>query len=256
MKVGILAGGLGTRLAEETETKPKPMVEIGGKPILWHIMKHYHHFGFKSFVIALGYKGGRIKRFFGDKNVQNDPGNEDMAEDRITVKSIGREDWVVELVDTGQDTETGGRIKLLKPYLDGGTFMLTWADGLSNVNLPELLAFHQSHGRMATVTAVRPPPRFGKLDIRGDAVVSFSEKSKLEEEWISGAFFVLEPEVLGYIDGDDVQWEKEPLERLAKDGQLMAYRHEGFWRCMDTLQDKNLLQGLWEQGTPPWKVWE
>ncbi len=163
---------------------------------------------------------------------------------------------MVELVDTGQDTDTGGRIKRMKPHLDRGTFMLTYGDGVSSVNLPELLAFHRSHGRMATMTAVRPPPRFGKLDIRGDAVVSFSEKSQLEGEWINGGFFVLEPGIFDYIDGYDTPWERAPLEGLARDGQLMAYRHEGFWQCTDTVQDKHLLQGLWQQGNPQWRVWE
>jgi glucose-1-phosphate cytidylyltransferase len=256
MRVGILAGGHGTRLAEETESKPKPLVEIGDKSILWHIMKHYHHFGFSDFVIALGYKGDFIKRFINNNFPTGTSRRKARAEDALSDKMDGGESWMVELVDTGQDTETGGRIKHLKPYLDSGTFMLTWADGLSNVNISDLVAFHRSHGRLATVTAVKPPPRFGKLDIRGNAVVSYSEKPQPGDEWINGGFFVLEPGVFDYIEGYGTQWEREPLERLAKDGQLMAFRHEGFWQCMDTLWDRNLLQDLWQQGNPPWKVWE
>lgn len=259
MKVAILAGGVGTRLAEETEIRPKPMVEIGGKPILWHIMKHYAHYGFKEFVIALGYKGEYIKRYMVDycsltnTNLRVDFGGGRVAP--IGNSDVEREDWIVELVDTGLPTATGGRIKRLQPYLGGSTFMLTWGDGVSDVNLGSLLAFHRSHGRLATVTAVRPPARFGKLDIDGDVVVNFSEKPQLEEGWINGAFFVLEPGIFDYIDGDDTQWEREPLERLAKDGQLMAYRHYSFWQCMDTLRDKKLLESLWQGGNAPWKVW-
>jgi glucose-1-phosphate cytidylyltransferase len=255
MKVGILAGGTGTRLAEETEAKPKPMVEIGGRPILWHIMRHYYHYAFKNFVIALGYKGDHIKRSF-DGSSLNASCEEDMSEVSLSAKQDGRDDWIVELVDTGHGTATGGRINFLEPYLGGGTFMLTYGDGVSNINLHKLLEFHRSHGRLATVTAVRPPSWFGRLTLEEDVVMRFSEKPTLEEEWINGGFFVLEPEIFSYLDGDDTKWEGEPLERLAEDGQLMAFRHEGFWQCMDTLRDKNLLQRLWEQGNPPWKVWD
>jgi len=260
MKVAILAGGFGTRLAEETEVKPKPMVEIGGKPILWHIMMHYMHYGFKQFVIALGYKGEYIKRYMVDYCTLN--GNlrvnsKDHTFSRDTTVSPcadASEDWTAELVDTGQLTETGGRIKQLAPFLDGGTFMLTWGDGVSDVDLHQLLEFHRDHGRLATVTAVRPPARFGKLELAGRQVVAFSEKPQLEEGWINGAFFVLEPEVFEYIAGDETVWEREPLQRLARDGQLMAYCHDSFWQCMDSLRDKQLLERLWQQGAPPWKV--
>ncbi|MEE9230192.1 MAG: glucose-1-phosphate cytidylyltransferase [Acidobacteriota bacterium] len=256
MKVAILAGGVGTRLPEETEIKPKPMVEIGGKPMLWHIMKHYAHYGFKQFVIALGYKGEYIKRYMVDYCSLNGNLTVNLKDGKVSVHGGAREDWTVELVDTGQATLTGGRIKRLAPYLDGETFMLTWGDGVSDVNLRELLEFHRSHGRLATVTAVRPPARFGKLDIVRDQVARFSEKPQLEEGWINGAFFVLEPGVYEHIDGDDTQWESEPMERLAEDGQLMAYRHYSFWQCMDTLRDKKLLESLWHTGNPPWKVWD
>jgi glucose-1-phosphate cytidylyltransferase len=259
MKVGILAGGLGTRLAEETEIRPKPMVEVGGRPILWHIMKHYAHYGYRDFVIALGYKGEYIKRYFIDYSqfhgrnltINLGQGRVDTARDAEN----GLEDWTVELVETGHDTATGGRIKRLAPYLRDGTCMFTWGDGVSDVDLDKLLAFHRSHGRLATVTAVRPPARFGKLDLEGDTVTRFSEKPQLEEGWINGAFFVLEPGVFEYVDGDDTQWEREPLERLAKDGELMAYRHDSFWMCMDTIRDKKLLESLWESGDPPWRIW-
>ena len=255
LKVAILAGGVGSRLAEETEVKPKPMVEIGGKPILWHIMKYYAHYGFKDFAIALGYKGEYIKRYMIDYS--------SLASNLTVYTGIGavkvhdgeKEEWKVDLVDTGQGTETGGRIKRLAPYMGGKTFMLTWGDGVSSVDLHRLLAFHRSHGRLATVTAVRPPARFGRLELDGDNVIEFSEKPQLGEGWINGAFFVLEPGIFDYIDGDGTHWEKEPLERLAKDRQLMAYKHSEFWQCMDTLRDRKLLESLWEKGNAPWKVW-
>ena len=241
MKVGILAGGVGSRLSEETETKPKPMVEIGGEPILWHIMKHYAHYGFDSFSIALGYRGEYIKRYFRDYSSLQGDLTLSLADGRV-VRGEGygapRDCWTVDLVETGLYTATGGRIKRLAPYLGNETFMLTWGDGVSDVNLNDLLAFHRSHGKLATVTAVRPPARFGKLEMFGEKVVRFSEKPQLEEGWINGAFFVLEPEVFDYIDGDSTQWEREPLERLAEDGQLMAYCHDSFWQCMDTLRDQ------------------
>jgi glucose-1-phosphate cytidylyltransferase len=256
MKVAILAGGLGARFPEETEVKPKPMIEIGGRPILWHIMKHYAHYGWSDFVIALGYKGEYIKRYMVDYcSLQGDL-KLDMKDGSVQRNGNGGpEDWTLELVETGAGTATGGRIKRLAPYLGGGTFMLTWGDGVSDIDLDDLLAFHRSHGKLATVTAVRPPARFGKLDLEGDQVVRFSEKPQLEEGWINGAFFVLEPGVFEYVAGDDTQWEREPLEGLARDGQLMAYRHYSFWQCMDTLRDRKLLESLWESGDAPWKVW-
>ena len=260
MKVGILAGGLGTRLAEETEVRPKPMVEIGGKPMLWHIMKHYAHYGHRDFVIALGYKGEFIKRYMIDYALYRKDLTVDLRTGQTTSSDNGLdeepEDWVVELVETGFMTATGGRIKRLAPVLGDGTCMVTWGDGVSDLDLDRLLEFHRSHGRLATVTAVRPPARFGKLGLDGDVVTSFSEKPQLEEGWINGAYFVLEPGAFDYIEGDDTQWEREPLEHLAKDGELMAYKHESFWQCMDTIRDKKLLQSLWDSGEPPWKIWE
>lgn len=256
MKVGILAGGVGSRLAEETEIKPKPMVEIGGKPILWHIMMHYAHYGFKDFVIALGYKGEVIKKYMTDYCSLNGNLTINFGTGSITSAGGYRSDWNVKLVETGMATLTGGRIKRMAPYLGDETFMLTWGDGVSDVNLDDLLAFHRSHGKLATLTAVRPPARFGHLELEGCEVVNFSEKSQAKEGWINGAFFVLEPEVFSYIDGDDTQWEREPLERLARDRQLMAYQHTSFWQCMDTLRDKRLLESLWDSGRAPWKVWE
>ena len=261
MKVGILAGGVGSRLAEETVVRPKPMVEVGGRPILWHIMMHYATYGFKEFVVALGYKGEQIKRYMADYC--------SLASDlRISLKTgrvercngdngeHGSEDWLVDLIDTGQQTNTGGRIKRLSSHLGSGTFMLTWGDGVSNVNLTDLLKFHRSHGRIATVTAVRPPARFGRLELDGNRVARFDEKPLAGEAWINGAFFVLEPQVFDYIAGDATLFEREPLERLAGDGQLMAYQHDGFWQCMDTMRDKVRLESLWASGDPPWKIWK
>jgi glucose-1-phosphate cytidylyltransferase len=256
MKVAILAGGVGTRLVEETEIKPKPMVEIGGQPILWHIMKHYEHHGFKDFVIALGYRGEYIKRYMMEYCSLASSMTVNLASGEVEHHDgAHRPDWRVSLVDTGQATLTGGRIKRLAPYLGNETFMLTWGDGVSNVDLDKLLAFHRAHGKLATLTAVRPPARFGKLNLDGDQVVKFEEKPQLGEGWINGAFFVLEPQVFDYIEGDMTQWEYEPLERLSEEGQLMAYRHDSFWQCMDTLRDKRLLESLWEAGDPPWKKW-
>jgi glucose-1-phosphate cytidylyltransferase len=262
MKVGILAGGIGSRLAEETVVRPKPMVEVGGRPILWHIMMHYSTYGFKEFVLALGYKAEYIKRYMADFC--------SLAPDlRVSLKTgrverhgnggngeRGSEDWVVDLIDTGQQTNTGGRIKRLAPHLGSGTFLLTWGDGVSNLNLTELLKFHRRHGRIATVTAVRPPARFGRLELDGDRVARFDEKPLSGEAWINGAFFVLEPRVFDYIEGDATQFEREPLERLARDGELMAYQHNGFWQCMDTMRDKVRLESLWASGDAPWKLWK
>ena len=255
MKVGILAGGVGSRLSEETDLRPKPMIEIGGRPILWHIMMHYSHYGHKDFVIALGYKGEYIKRYMVDYCSLNGDLTVDLRTGTVEGRSRHEHDWRIELVDTGQLTNTGGRIKRLAPFMGGTTFCLTWGDGLSTVDIAGLLTFHRRHGRLATVTAVRPPARFGRLEIDGNTVRSFAEKPQLDEGWINGAFFVLEPGVFDYIEGDDTQFEKEPLERLARDGQLMAYRHEGFWQCMDTLRDKVRLEALWSSGAAPWKQW-
>jgi glucose-1-phosphate cytidylyltransferase len=256
MKVAILAGGVGSRLAEETELKPKPMVEIGGMPILWHILMHYSTYGYNEFVVALGYKGEIIKKYMADYSSLNSNLIVNMKTGEIRMNGGERPNWTVELIDTGIPTLTGGRIKRLAPYIGHETFMLTWGDGVSDIDLHDLLAFHRSHGKLATLTAVRPPARFGHLAFEGDQVKRFTEKPQTSEGWINGAFFVLEPEVFDYIDGDETQWEREPLERLAEDGQLMAYRHSGFWQCMDTLRDKRLLENLWQSGDAPWKVWE
>lgn len=256
MKVAILAGGVGSRISEETVDKPKPMVEIGGRPILWHIMKIYATQGFCDFAIALGYKGEHIKRYMVDYSSLNSNLKVRLGDGRVEVHDGEQpEDWTVELIDTGQSTATGGRIKRLAPYLGDETFMLTWGDGVARIDLHRLLEFHRSHGRLATVTAVRPPARFGLIEMDGDRVVSFTEKPQIGEGWINGAFFVLEPGVFEYVDGDDTQWEREPMERLAAEGQLMAFRHDGFWQCMDTLRDKKLLEGLWDRGQAPWKIW-
>lgn len=254
MKTAILAGGVGTRLSEETETRPKPMVEIGGRPILWHIMKHYSFHGFDDFVVALGYKGDYIKRYFAEFASLHGSISVDFRSGSVSRRDVPP-DWRVELVETGVDTLTGGRIKRLAPWLGNERFMLTWGDGVGDVDLRALLEFHRSHGKLATVTAVRPPARFGHLVFDGDQIVEFSEKPQTGEGWINGAFFVLEPAVLDYIDGDTTQWEREPMERLARDGQLMAYRHQGFWQCMDTLRDKRLLEDLWNGGEARWRTW-
>lgn len=256
MKVAILAGGVGSRLSEETEIKPKPMVEIGGRPILWHIMKHYAHYGFNDFVIALGYKGEVIKKYMVDYCSLNSNLKVNLRTGRVEMNDAPQLDWNVELVDTGVPTNTGGRIKRLAPFLGNETFMLTWGDGVSDVDLHQLLAFHRAHGKLATMTAVRPPARFGHLEFEGDQIKEFTEKPQTGEGWINGAFFVLEPAVFDYIEGDDVGWERAPLERLAREGQLMAYKHTSFWQCMDTLRDKKLLETLWQSGQAPWKIWE
>jgi glucose-1-phosphate cytidylyltransferase len=258
MKVAILAGGLGSRISEETEIKPKPMIEIGGRPVLWHIMKHYAHHGFDDFTIALGYKGEVIKRYMVDFASLHSDLTVGLRDGSIRRNGNGNgsgpEDWTVHLIDTGPDTATGGRIKRLASHLGKETFMLTWGDGVSNIDLKRLLAFHRAHGKLATLTAVRPPARFGHLDLSGDQITEFSEKPQIGEGWINGAFFVLEPEVFDYIDGDATQFEREPLEALAREGQLMAYRHADFWQCMDTLRDKKLLEELWQNGAP-WRTW-
>lgn len=255
MKVAILAGGYGSRLAEETEVKPKPMVEIGGHPILWHIMMHYAHYGYDEFIVALGYKGEVIKKYMVDYCSLKSNLKVNLRTGEIEANGGYKPDWTIELVDTGLTTQTGGRIKRLASYVGNETFMLTWGDGVSDVDLDDLLEFHRSHGKLATLTAVRPPARYGHLDLNGTRVLEFSEKPQTEEGWINGAFFVLEPEVFNYIDGDETVWEREPLERLASAGQLMAYKHTSFWQCMDTLREKHLLEKLWQSENPPWKLW-
>jgi glucose-1-phosphate cytidylyltransferase len=246
---------MGTRLAEETDIRPKPMVEIGNRPILWHIMQHYSAYGYRQFVIALGYMGEYIKRSMLDFGLTDIDLTVNVGQGRVTYHGDRRPDWTVDLVDTGLETKTGGRIKRLQPYLGRSTFMLTWGDGVSNVNLDDLLRFHKNHGKLATVTAVRPPARFGCMAFDGNRVTEFSEKPQASEGWINGAFFVLEPGIFDYIEGDQTLWEKGPMERLARDGQLMAYRHTGFWQCMDTIHDKRLLEDLWSAGRAPWMTW-
>lgn len=255
MKVVILAGGLGTRLAEETEVKPKPMVEVGGRPILWHIMKIYAHHGFKEFFIALGYKGEVIKRFFYDYHSLNGNISIDFSDGRIDVSDRECEDWKVHLIETGQNSMTGGRVKRLTEYLRGEPFMVTYGDGVGNINIAELAKFHRSHGKLGTVTAVHPPARYGELIINEDLTTEFSEKPQTHEGWINGGFLIFEPQVLDYLSGDKSILEIEALERLAKENQLVAYKHYDFWQCMDTLRDKRQLEASWERGNPPWKIW-
>ncbi len=256
MKVVILAGGLGTRLSEETDVKPKPMVEIGGKPILWHIMKIYSHYGFNDFIICLGYKGYVIKEYFANYFLHQSDVTIDLKNNKINVHCCKAEDWKITLIDTGLHTMTGGRIKRIKPYTENKTFMVTYGDGVANINIPELVKFHKKHGRFATVTAVQPLGRFGSLELdNNDNVISFIEKPKGDGAWINGGFFVLEPEVFDYIEGDDTIWERTPLERLAKDSQLVAYKHYGFWKPMDTLRDKLEIENLWNSQKAEWKVW-
>jgi len=257
MKVVILAGGLGTRLAEETQVRPKPMAEVGDRPLLWHIMKTYGHHGFDDFVVCLGYKGYLVKEYFANYVLHNSTVTFDLRDQRMDVHGGNVEPWRVTLVDTGSDTQTGGRLKRVAGYLGEGTFMMTYGDGVADIDLGRLLAFHRAHGRLATVTAVQPLGRFGalELDEDGDRVTAFREKPAGDGAWVNGGFFVLEPAVLDYIDGDATLWEREPLERLAADGQLCAYRHLGFWQPMDVLRDKHLLETLWNEDRAPWKVW-
>lgn len=255
IKVCILAGGLGTRLAEETDIRPKPMVEIGGMPILWHIMKHYAHYGFNEFNIALGYKGEVIKRFFLDYYGLNGSLTINLANGSLLSRQKACENWIVHLYDTGTQTNTGGRVRRLRPHLQGGTFMVTYGDGVADVDLGKLLAFHKSHGKIATVSAVRPPARFGGLVIEGDRVARFTEKPQSGEGWINGGFLVFEPGIFDYLPDDACSLEAHCLEKVAADGQLMCYQHPGFWQCMDTLRDKLYLQKLWDDNKAPWRQW-
>jgi glucose-1-phosphate cytidylyltransferase len=255
MNVVILAGGRGTRFAEETEVTPKPMIQIGGLPMLWHIMTIYSRSGFKDFVVALGYKGEVITDYFVNFQRQNNDMTVNLATGSVEVNHGHECDWNVRMVRTGMDTMTGGRLRRLEPYLvDGGTFMLTYGDGVSDVNAAEVLRFHKRHGRIATLTAVRPPARFGALEFDGDQVIEFKEKPQTGEGWINGGFFVFEPGIFKYLDGDEAILEADALERLARDGELMAYRHEGFWHCMDTLRDKISLEEIWASGSAPWSL--
>lgn len=256
MRVVILAGGRGTRLAEETGVRPKPLVEIGGKPILWHIMRFYASHGFSEFLIACGYKGEMIKDYFRNFPVHNSDFFINLKTGAQEVVSANGFNWQVGLIDTGLDTMTGGRIRRLSRWLSDGTFMVTYGDGLSNVHLQELLAFHREHGKLATVTAVRPPARFGALTLDGPMVRDFSEKPQAGEGWINGGFFVFEPGVLNYLEDDHSVLEREPLERLVADRQLMAFRHPGFWQPMDTIREKDYLESLWQSEKAPWKTWK
>jgi len=256
MKAVILAGGLGTRISEETSVRPKPMVEIGGKPVLWHIMKTYSAHGIHDFVICCGYKGYVIKEYFANYFLHMSDVTFDMEHNRMEVHQRNSEPWRVTLVDTGEDTMTGGRLKRVANYLkDEGEFCLTYGDGVADVNITELVAFHRQSGKKATVTAVQPAGRFGALDIENSAVRGFIEKPQGDGGWINGGFFVLSPEVIQYIENDSTLWERAPLERLAREGQLNAYLHSGFWQPMDTLRDKTFLEELWASGKAPWKIW-
>lgn len=257
MKVVILAGGLGTRLSEETDLKPKPMVEIGGKPILWHIIKTYSSYGFNDFIICLGYKGYIIKEYFVNYSLHQSDITIDLNGNKMEVHDCKAEPWKITLLDTGLNTNTGGRIKRVQKFIGNEAFMLTYGDGVADVNIGELLKFHKSHGRYATITSVQPSGRYGGMDVTDDnAVLSFVEKPRGDGAWVNGGFFVLEPQIFDYISGDEIVWEKEPLENLTKDRQVVAYKHHGFWKCMDTLRDKVEMETLWNSGRADWKVWE
>ena len=255
MKVVLLAGGLGTRLAEETEIRPKPMVEIGGKPILWHIMKHFAHFGHNEFYIALGYKGEYIKRYFLDYLNLNGSMSIDLSSGKVESSDRDSEDWKIHLVDTGFDTPTGSRVHRMRSLLGDESVLVTYGDGVSDIDLDALIAFHRSHGKLATVTAVRPPARFGELLFDGDLVATFTEKPQIHEGWINGGFLVLEPGAFDYLHEKNCGLEVDTLSRLSADRQLAAYKHQNFWQCMDTLRDRRLLESLWDSDEAPWKVW-
>jgi glucose-1-phosphate cytidylyltransferase len=256
MKVVILAGGLGSRLSEETILRPKPMVEVGGKPILWHILNIYAAHGFKEFIIALGYKAEVIKEYFLNFYALNNDLSIDLASGKTTIHDGNQPKWKIHLVDTGLYTQTGGRLKHLQQGLgDDDLFMFTYGDGVADLDLKALLAFHRTHGKLATMTTVRPPARFGRIGFAGDQVTDFYEKPEASEGWINGGFFVLHRHVIDYINDDTTVWEREPVERLTREGELMGYRHYGFWSCMDTLKEKNMLEEIWASGNAPWKIW-
>jgi glucose-1-phosphate cytidylyltransferase len=255
MKVVILAGGLGSRLQEETAVRPKPMVEIGGKPILWHILNTYSSHGFNEFVVALGYKGEYIKEYFLNFYTLNNDLTVDLADGKKEIRQGRQPNWKVNLVDTGPNTMTGGRIKRLQSWIGDETFMVTYGDGLADISITELVAFHKAHGKTATLSAVRPPARFGGLKIEDGHVAEFVEKPQSGEGWINGGFFVLEPEIFDYIAGDETRFEWEPMQRLASEGELMAFQHEGFFQPMDTIRERNILEEFWSSGKAPWKVW-
>jgi len=255
VKVVVLAGGRGTRLSEETDVRPKPLVEVGGQPLLWHLMKHYATAGFSEFVVALGYKGELIKRYFADYLALSGNVTVSMRDGTVTPLGSDREPWEVTLVDTGDETNTGGRLGRLAPWLQDETFMLTYGDGVADVDLPRLLEFHRSHGRAASITAVHPPSRFGEMVFDSNGGVRFTEKPLMGEGWINGGFMILEPSVLNLIKGDETSLEGDVLEQLSSDGQLAAYRHDSFWQCVDTLRELRYLRGLWDSGERPWVTW-
>ncbi len=255
MKAVILAGGLGTRLSEETSVRPKPMIEVGGRPILWHIMKSYSFHGVTEFIICCGYKGYLIKEYFANYFLHMSDVTFDMEQNQMTVHHRKAEPWKVTLVDTGDATQTGGRLKRVRQYLDGDAFCMTYGDGVGDIDIKASIAFHRAHGRLATMTATQPPGRFGLLGLEGTRVTQFLEKPHGDGGWINGGYFVLSPEVIDYIDGDATLWEQEPLETLAGQGQLEAWIHNGFWQPMDTLRDKSRLEALWAADQAPWKVW-
>lgn len=256
MKAVILAGGYGTRLSEETHLKPKPMIEIGGKPILWHIMKIYSHHGINDFIICLGYKGYVIKEYFANYFLHQSDITFDMKNNKLKIHNNYSEPWKVTLVDTGQDTLTGGRLKRVKEFIGDETFCFTYGDGVCDINISDLVKYHKENKKLATLTAVNPPGRFGAIDLKNNIVINFKEKPQGENSWINGGFFVLEPEVVNLIEGDNTPWESEPLEHLANIEELSAYKHEGFWLPMDTLRDKRKLEELWNIGQAPWKLWK
>lgn len=255
MKAVILAGGLGTRLSEETSRIPKPMVEIGGMPIIWHIMKTYSHYGINDFIIPLGYKGYIIKEYFSNYSLHNCDVTLDIQKNSLEIHKNKSEPWRITLVETGLNTQTGGRLRRVKDYLEDKFFCFTYGDGLCDVNIADLVEFHKNHGKLATITATRPPGRWGVLNLKGDSVLGFSEKVDNADSSINGGFFVLSPKVVDYISDDESIWEREPMEGLVRDGQMVAYRHDGFWKAMDTLREKNELESLWSTGEAPWKVW-
>lgn len=255
MKAVILAGGFGTRISEETHLKPKPMVEIGGKPILWHIMKIYSAHNIHEFIICLGYKGYLIKEYFANYYLHTSDVTFDMRNNAMEVHQNAAEPWKVTLIDTGEDTMTGGRLKRIAPYLDDDDFCFTYGDGVADVDITKLVEFHKVQATLATMTAVQPPGRFGSIDLSGHRIRSFEEKPQGDGSWVNGGFFVLSPRVLDYISGDACVWEREPVQRLAVEGELSAFMHHGFWQPMDNLRDKTLLEGLWDSGKAPWKVW-
>lgn len=255
MKVVILAGGLGTRISEESSFKPKPMIEIGGKPILWHIMKSFSVFGLHEFIICLGYRGYVIKEYFANYFLHTSDVSFDMAKNKMEIHQNSSEPWRVTLIDTGEETMTGGRLKRVSKYLGKEDFCFTYGDGISDIDITQLIQFHKKKGTLATVTSVQPPGRFGALVFEGEKIIRFQEKPQGDGGWISGGFFILSPKVIEYIRDDQTVWEREPLERLAHEGQFSAYRHHGFWQSMDTLRDKNQLEALWLEGKAPWKKW-